>query len=106
MDQTVVVVPVAKEDKRKHRRAKISRSLLVRPADPQYKEEVTTTVNVSRDGLYFVTPAKHYYIGMRLSVTLGYEPLDSCASASLGKVVRIDRLEDGRFGIAVQILLR
>jgi PilZ domain len=106
MEQTAVVVPVENKDKRKHPRAKISRLVLVRSPDPKHRKEVTATVNVSRDGFYFVTPAKHYYMGMHLSVTLGYEPNDPCASSSLGKVMRIDQLEDGRFGIAVRILLK
>ena len=102
--ETAVIVPVV-EDRRSDARIKISRSMLVRPSDPKYKEEVQTTLNASRDGLYFTTRAKHYYVGMRLSVTLGYAPNDPCNSASFGEVVRIERLKDGRFGIAVQILL-
>jgi hypothetical protein len=76
------------------------------PSDPKYKEEVQVTLNTSRDGLYFSTRAKHYHVGMRVSVILGYTPNDRCNSTSLGKVVRIDRLEDGSFGIAVHIEMR
>jgi hypothetical protein len=43
---------------------------------------------------------------MHLNVTLGYAPNDPCNHQSFGEVVRIDRLEDGRFGIAVKIHLR
>jgi hypothetical protein len=103
--ETAVIVPVAEKDRRADRRVKISRLTLVRPSDPKYKEEVHTTLNASRDGLYFTTRAKHYYVKMRLSVTLGYAPNDPCNSASFGEVVRIEQLEDGRFGIAVRILV-
>jgi PilZ domain-containing protein len=103
--QTAVIVPVAEKERRAARRVKISRPILARPSDPKYDEEVQNTLNTSRDGLYFATRAKHYHVGMRLSVTLGYSPSDPCNSASFGEVVRIDRLEDGRFGIAVQIRL-
>jgi hypothetical protein len=67
---------------------------------------VQSSVNASRDGLYFTTSATHYRIGMHLSFTLGYAPNDPCNSQSLGEVVRIERLEDGRFGIAVKVNLR
>ena len=97
---------VAEKERRAARRVKISRPMLARPSDPKYKEEVQSTLNASRDGLYFTTSDNHYYVGMRLSVTLGYAPSDSCNSASFGKVVRIDQLKDGRFGIAVRIQVR
>jgi PilZ domain len=97
---------IAEKERRAAPRVKISRPMLARPSDPKYKEEVRSTLNASPDGLYFTTSENHYYVGMRLSVTLGYAPRDPCNSASLGTVVRIDRLEDGHFGIAVRIQLR
>ena len=103
--ETAVIAP-AKQEHRASRRVKVSRPLLIRPSDPKFKEEVQVTLNSSRDGLYFRTRAKHYHVGMRVSVILGYIPNDRCNSTSLGKVIRIDRLEDGSFGIAVQIELR
>jgi hypothetical protein len=99
-------VRVAKEERRGGRRLKMSRPILARPSDPKYNEEVQATLNTSHDGLYFTTCKKHYYVGMRLSLILGYAPTDPCNSTSLGNVVRIDRHEDGSFGIAVRILLR
>jgi len=104
--ERVFIFPVSGKEHRANRRVKISRQLLARPTDPKYKEEVLVTLNTSRDGLYFSTRAKHYHVGMRLSVILGYTPNDRCNSTSLGKVVRIDRLDDGSLGIAVQIELR
>lgn len=103
---TATIGPVPENERRASRRFKISGPTLARPSNPKYKEEVETTLNTSGDGLYFTTRAKHYYVGMRLSVTFGYAPSDTCNSASFGQVVRIDRLENGRAGIAVQILLR
>jgi hypothetical protein len=94
------------QEHRASRRVKVSRPLLVRPSDPKYREEVQVTLNTSRDGLYFRTRLKHYHVGMPVSVILGYTPNDRCNSTSFGRVVRIDRLEDGSFGIAVQIELR
>jgi hypothetical protein len=104
--ETAFIAPTGEQEHRASRRVKLSRPLLVRPSDPKYKEEVQVTLNTSRDGLYFRTQAKHYHVGMRVSVILGYIPNDRCNSTSLGKVVRIDQLEDGSFGIAVHIEIR
>jgi hypothetical protein len=104
--ETAVIAPAGKQEHRASRRVKVSRPLLIRPSDPKFKEEVQVTLNSSRDGLYFRTRAKHYHVGMRVSVILGYIPNDRCNSTSFGKVVRIDRLEDGSFGIAVHIEIR
>ena len=104
--ETVVIAPVAEQELRASRRVKIARPLLARPSDPKCMEEVQTTLNTSRDGLYFRTRAKHYYVRMRVSVILGYVPTDRCNSTSFGEVVRIDRLQDGSFGVAVQIQVR
>ena len=94
------------KERRTVKRLKIARPLLSRPEDPAYKEVVETTRNASRYGVYFTTPVSHYYVGMHLRVTLGYTPNDPCNASSFGKIVRIDPLEDGGWGIAVRILLR
>ena len=103
--ETAVIAP-SEQEHRGSRRVKISRPMLARPSDPKYKEEVQVTLNTSHDGLYFTTRVKHYHVGMRVSVILGYAPTDRCNSTSFGEVVRIDRLEDGSFGIAVHIQMR
>jgi hypothetical protein len=106
--ERAVIEAVAERERRRTRRTKVSRPVLASPVDPKYehKEEVQSSVNSSRDGLYFTTQAQHYYVGMHVNVTLGYAPNDPCNYQSLGEVVRIDRLEDGHFGIAVKIRLR
>ena len=100
------VITRAEQEHRASRRVKVSRPLLARPSDPKYKEEVQVTLNTSRDGIYFRTRLKHYHVGMRVGVILGYIPNDPCNSTSFGKIIRIDRLEDGSFGIAVHIEMR
>jgi PilZ domain-containing protein len=103
---TAEIAPLSRKEQRRNPRAKISKPLRVRPVDPNYKEEVQTTLNASRNGLYFTTPAEHYYVGMLVRVTFPYVGLDPCHSEYSGEVVRIEKLQDGRFGIAVRILLR
>lgn len=97
--------PVGAKERRASRRSKVARKVLVCPSEPPFSEEVQPSLNVSRGGLYFVTPARHYYAGMRVSVISGYAPNDPCNTTSFGEVVRIDKLEDGKFGIAVRIRL-
>jgi PilZ domain len=94
------------QERRSSRRVNIDMPLLARPFHPEYKEEVQTTSNTSRDGLYFHTPSKHYCVGMRVSVILGYGPDNRYNSPAYGQVVRIDRLKDGGLGVAVQIQMR
>lgn len=97
--------PAVQKERRTRRRAKIARNVLIRPCDPRYREEVQATANWSRDGLYFVTSSKHYYMNMRLTVISDYEANDPCTSSSFGEIVRIDKLEHGKLGIAVRIQL-
>jgi hypothetical protein len=104
--ETIVIAKVAESERRFNRRVKLSRPLLARPSNPKYAEEVQTTLNTSRDGDYFKTRLKHYYMGMSVSAILGYSQTDRCNSTSFGEVVRIDKLEDGSFGIAVHIQVR
>ena len=105
-EERPVIAPVTREERRRSRRVSISRPVRVRPSDPKYNDEVRNTLNASRNGLYFATWAEHYYVGMSLGVTFPYASIDLGNGESVGRIVRIDRLSDGRFGIAVQILLR
>jgi hypothetical protein len=86
-------------------RETLSEPVLIRPCDPQYPEEVCTTANVSRSGVYFVTLTDHYFIGMNLVVALNFGPDDPIHREQIGDVVRIDRLGRDKWGIAVRILL-
>ena len=104
--ETAVVTPLPRRELRRNPRAKISKPVRVRPSDPKYQEEVQTTLNASRDGVYFATRAEHYYLGMHVRVVFPYASNDLCSMELLGEVVRIERLPDGRRGIAVRTMLR
>jgi len=86
-------------------RESLSEPVLVRPCDPQYPEEICTTLNVSRSGLYFVTSAEYYYIGMNVIVTLNFGPDDPRHREQIGDVVRMERLERNKWGVAIRILM-
>ena len=105
-DETTANAQLKQTERRRSRRAKISLPVRCQPEDSRYEEEVRSTLNASREGLYFTAWAEHYYIEMRVQVTFPYASVDPCNREYIGEVVRIDRLKDGRLGIAVKILLR
>jgi hypothetical protein len=86
-------------------RENLSEPILVRPCDSQYPEEICTSVNVSRSGLYLVTSTEHYFVGMNVIVTLNFGPDDPMHREQIGDVVRVDGLEDGKWGVAIRILM-
>ncbi len=100
---TAVVTPLRQSERRNRLRIKFSR-----PVRAKYGrvEEVRTTVNVSRDGLYFTTCLEHYHVGMWLMLTFPYAPADPIKKEQIGKVVRLERLADGRVGVAVEFFSR
>lgn len=85
----------------------MGQSVRIRPSDPKDAafEEISTTKNVSRDGVYFVTERENYYLSMRLFVTVPYHsPINPLNHEYLGQVARLDELGKGQRGVAVQLL--
>ena len=96
------------EERRRKGRLKLARVVRVRPSEPGLTEfdEILPTQNAAQDSVYFVSRNKKYKAGLRVFVTYPYsETRGSINQESLGKVVRIDELDHGRRGIAVQILM-
>jgi len=99
--------PLSPQERRRSRRIKIGQPVKVRPSDPDDPqfEETSVTMNVSKDGIYFVSQKRAYSEGMRLFVAVPHHaPRDPQDREYLGQVVRVDTLAEGRFGIAVQLL--
>ena len=93
--------------RRRSRRITLSLPVRLSPTVPrgEFFEEITKTINVSREGFYFVTRRDHYQEGMRLFVTLPYHcPRDRSDRERLAQVVRIELLDDGKHGFGVQLL--
>jgi hypothetical protein len=67
-------------------------------------EEVSSTLNACRDGLYFATKVQSYKVGMSLVVTFPFSHAPERNVNFFGKVVRIDLLSDGSLGIAVELM--
>jgi len=95
---TAVLTPLPGSERRSRLRIKSAEPVRARPKSRYgHVEELQTTVNISRGGLYFTTSLGHYYEGMRLMVTSPFPP-------EVGEVVRVERLADGCVGVAVQFL--
>jgi hypothetical protein len=95
-------------ERRRKGRLKVPRVVRVRPSDPGLPDfdEILPTVNAAVDSVYFATKNPKYREGMRVFITFPYsEEPGSLNRESLGKVVRVDELDHGRRGIAVQILM-
>lgn len=94
-------------DKRRSRRIRIGQPLKTRASDPKDAavEEINITKNVSREGIYFITPITAYTEGMRIYVTVPFHnPRDPQDREYLGQVVRVERLAEDQCGVAIQFL--
>ena len=93
-------------ERRRRKRAKISAQVHVRAgAGMDTIEEICKSVDVSRDGLLFVSARAGFAKGQQLAVTFPY----SGAAAALNtpqdaEIVRITPTEGGNFHVAVQFL--
>jgi hypothetical protein len=65
-----------REDRRISSRINQSQTIRIRPAEPNYSEEIRTTLNVSWDGFYFATSIGHYFSGMIVYVTRNFRSND------------------------------
>jgi hypothetical protein len=96
---------IAMNECRQAQREDQSESVLICPCDPECPEEVCMTLNVSRNGPYFTTTTGHYFPGMNVIVTPNFRPDDPMQQEYMGDVVRLERLEDGKWGVAIRILM-
>jgi PilZ domain len=96
-------VPTESPERRRQTRINLSQVLRIRPFDPSLPPEYCTTSNVSQDGLYFVTSAGHYARGMNVYVTSDFQPGSPMRHAMAGVVVRVDKVEDYKWGVAVHV---
>ena len=93
-------------ERRRRKRAKISAQVHVRVTNaPEPFEEVNRSVDVSRDGLYFVTSRAGYWKGQPLEITFPYSnAAGSLNQAQAAEVVRVAAEGAGQYGVAVQFL--
>jgi PilZ domain-containing protein len=94
------------KEKRAGRRAKIARPVRVRPSEPRddHFEDQPISVNASKSGIYFTSRLHSYYPGMRVFVTFPYSsPHDPLNCEYVAQVVRVEKLENGKTGVAVHL---
>jgi len=94
-------------ERRSRRRARIYLPIYVRPTEGRYEsfDDVRTTLNASSDSVYFTSWQQGYCPGMRVMVTFPFSPVPPALNVDyIGQVVRVDRLSDGRLGIAILLL--
>jgi len=106
--KTTLAVPTDKQyaELRRSRRAKIARPVRVRPSEPRddHFEDLPTSVNASKEGIYFISRRDAYYPGMRVFVTFPYSsPHDPMNCEYVAEVVRVEKLPNGKSGIAVHL---
>jgi CheY-like chemotaxis protein len=91
-------------ERRRRKRAKIAAQIRVRPIDSSSPfQEVCKTVDVSRDGILFVSPHSGYWVGQHLEVTFPYSTAPSALNnPQPAQVVRVFDSGGGHFGVAVQ----
>jgi hypothetical protein len=93
----------AVQDRRMAPRAVLSLPVRIRTAQASFPEEVCTTLNVSRNGLYFLTTLQDYSPDMSVYVTRNFHPSDPVKIEEKGTVVRVEKLTGGMWGVIVRI---
>jgi len=92
------------QERRRRRRALISAPVRVRSLNltEEGPSEVTTTIDVSRGGIFFVSELTTYQRHMEVAVVFPYSGIPGDVhSEQMGHIVRVVEYEDGRCGIAV-----
>jgi hypothetical protein len=97
------VGPVEREQ-RGELRARVAQRWRIRIPDTDFPPEICTTHNVSRCGLYFLTPSTHYLPGMTVCVIRNFDPDDQMNKEEVGKIVRVDSYKGDQKGVAIQVL--
>lgn len=81
-----------------------SQPIRIRPVNSHYPEEICTSVNLSRSGLYVESASNHYYVGMEVYVTRNVHPGNQTSHEEHGSVVRVERPEGGKCRFAIRII--
>lgn len=91
-------------DRREKRRALISCPVRVRGINlgTRAADEISTTVDVSRNGILFLTSSSCFHRGMEVAVTLPYTQSPGAPrSEQFGSVVRVSELSYGQLAVAI-----
>lgn len=95
-----------REERRSRRRALISAPVRVRSVDVTGggPDEISTTQDVSRVGILFVTKVDTFKAGTVVAVTFPYSTSPVAMQAEQpGRVARVTKMPDGRYSVAVSL---
>jgi PilZ domain len=90
-------------ERRRAPRVDVKQVVRIRPFDPELPPEYCTTFNTSETGLFFETAARHYTPGMNVYVTSDFQSGSPMNRSVAGSVVRVEELDGGKMGVAIQI---
>lgn len=96
-------IPKQSVDRRRSRRVKVSVAARVRPyyQTAGASEELLSATNLSRDGFYFISRRPNYREDMNLYAACPAGHSQTAADAECARVVRVDSLSEGSWGVAV-----
>lgn len=93
-------------ERRRRRRALISAPVRIRGTELTGcgPDEISTTVDVSRFGVLFITSYRGYVRGMEVRVTFPYSPAPTALQVEEGgRVARVVEMSDGRQAVAIAL---
>lgn len=95
-----------RSERRHARRVSAKFSARVRPfyEAPESSEEISATVNLSRDGIYFETLRTSYKVDTHVYVACPCSTAGADREGESARVVRVEQSADGRYGVAVHFL--
>jgi hypothetical protein len=95
---------ISRQDRQIGSQIQLLQTVRVRPFDTKYSEDVCKTADISENGLYFETSLGHYHEGMNVSLARNFPPAGQTHHEETAKIVRTERLSDGKWGVAIRIL--
>jgi hypothetical protein len=97
-------VPRLRSVLRRDPRVRISQPISIRPVNSRYPEETCTSLDISRGGLRLESASNHYYVGMEVYLTRNDRAGGAANPEEHGSVVRVEKLENGKYSIAIRII--
>jgi CheY-like chemotaxis protein len=91
-------------DRRRKRRVLISAPVRVRRVEPSdgAPDEISSTIDVSRNGLLLLTSSRSFHRGMEVAVTFPYTKAPGVVQAEQpGSVVRVSATSEGQIAVAI-----
>jgi hypothetical protein len=90
-------------DRRISSRINQTQTIRIRTAGLKSPEEIRPTLNVSWDGLYFATSLGHYCVDTIVFIIRDFRVNKPANREEKGTVVRVDKLKEGRWGVAIRL---